>query len=80
MLFPLSYLRRAADGAQEVEEAVGLVELVGEQLPEGFLRLLDEIFVLSYLALAVLTGSHAQEFAETIVDSAVKIVTIASLL
>ena len=27
------YLRRAADGVQEVEEAVGLIKLVGEQLP-----------------------------------------------
>ena len=59
---------------------MGLIEFVGEELLQGFLGLLDEGFILTYLALTILAGCHAQELAEAIVDGAVQIVSIASLL
>ena len=59
---------------------MGLIKLVGEELLQGFLMLLDEGFVLTLLALAILSGCHAQEFAKTIVGGGVEMFPITPLL
>ena len=69
-----------ADGGEEVEEAVGMVDFVGEEGLEGFLMTADEGCVLTLLATAILPGSHAQELAEAIVGKGVEMLLIATLL
>ncbi len=69
-IFYLSLLA-AADGAEEIEESVGMIDGRLQELLERCLGILDKCFVLTLLAATVLAGCHAQEFAKPITGCAV---------